>query len=266
MTLADTGATCSLCPAPLAVKKHGWCWAHYLRWRKSGDPSGSGKRLRGAPIVHGVYAGYVAGCRCDKCRSAQRAYAAQRRARFERGDLELRHGLWSTYCVGCRCNPCRRAASERAYCKREERYDRLRRGLVRVEHGVFRTYSEFGCRCSECSSAFRVVIRQYDGQCRPRKSRKISRRRTVPRLTAIEIEARNHAFRQEQLAAAVADADAELAELIASQQKDRFYREQGFIISLDARAQHGDGTERYDYIGDEWDDPTFDAVAELVGA
>lgn len=76
MTLRYQGV-CSLCPNPVAVKKHHWCWAHYLRWRRTGDPTGSGKRRRGAPIVHGTWAGYVANCRCLLCRRAQREYSAQ---------------------------------------------------------------------------------------------------------------------------------------------------------------------------------------------
>lgn len=39
--------TCKVdgCIKPVGVKKHGWCYAHYVRWRKSGDP-GSGFLLR----------------------------------------------------------------------------------------------------------------------------------------------------------------------------------------------------------------------------
>lgn len=76
MTFDPKGATCTLCPRPLAVKKHGWCWSHYLRARRNGgNPDGSGKRLRGDPIVHGTWVAYGTGCRCLDCRHAARVYS-----------------------------------------------------------------------------------------------------------------------------------------------------------------------------------------------
>lgn len=266
MTYANpAGDACVVCESPVAVKKWGYCWAHYMRWRKSGDPHGSGKRRRGAPLVHGVYGSYVAGCRCDECTDAMRSYRRERAAAIQRGDVDIAHGSASSYCSGCRCRRCRLAMNAAAKKKRDAKYERFRQGLLRVEHGVFRTYSEFGCRCETCSVAFRVEIRQYDGRrCRPRRQRKprtINRSRRTVRLSDIETEARNHAFREREVADAVANADEELRELIAEQSKEArssFQSARG-ASSLDAQVFE-DGGSRYDFIGSEWDDPTFDAV------
>lgn len=122
MSYDPKGATCSLCESLVAVKKHGWCWGHYLRFKRHGHPEG-GKKMRrpGAPIEHGVYAGYIGGCRCPMCNGAQSRYHAERSARFARGELRLQHGIWSTYCTGCRCLLCRNASRNRA-----EHYRRFR--------------------------------------------------------------------------------------------------------------------------------------------
>jgi len=109
---------------------------------------------------HGTVNGYVnLGCRCDRCRGAQRDYCrdythrtGRRRPREQwlserRTQAESRdnHGSETRYSRGCRCEPCRRAAADA----------RARRRLMPAvsRHGVYSSYSN-GCRCDECRAAY----------------------------------------------------------------------------------------------------------------
>jgi len=66
------------------------------------------------PLVknHGTTSGYAAGCRCDQCKDAQRAYTAEYKAQLATSG-EYRHGTMSGYTTGCRCDDCK--AAQRAY-------------------------------------------------------------------------------------------------------------------------------------------------------
>jgi hypothetical protein len=61
---------------------------------------------------HGTHNGYKnLGCRCDRCKEANRIeeakVKARRIARFRNGEAEVTHGLYTTYGNwGCRCRPC----------------------------------------------------------------------------------------------------------------------------------------------------------------
>lgn len=95
-------------------------WAKYAadrrnRHRKAGLPPGH--------PAHGTLNGYVElGCRCPRCKSANRAAArkgaAQRKQALPPAGSPL-HGLRRTYVYGCRCEKCRAAESD---------YQRRRRG------------------------------------------------------------------------------------------------------------------------------------------
>jgi len=66
----------------------------------------------GLPIAdprHGSTAGYVAGCRCDRCKQANKDYRAAQKARGLPPD-DPRHGTVGGYTnYHCRCEPCRDA-------------------------------------------------------------------------------------------------------------------------------------------------------------
>lgn len=66
---------------------------------------------------HGAFKNYQAGCRCERCREANRVrHAAQRADRRARGGLppgDSRHGTHTGYTNWCcRCDPCRAAGSD----------------------------------------------------------------------------------------------------------------------------------------------------------
>lgn len=69
------------------------------------------------PPNHGTRSGYTAGCRCRRCREANRAYILQWRHSTGRADPAKRilpgiyceHGTLSRYQRGCKCDPCRAA-------------------------------------------------------------------------------------------------------------------------------------------------------------
>lgn len=68
--------------------------------------------VRRKPAKHGERLRYARGCRCPKCRKANRDYA-----RSQKGKEPPQHGTESGYMnYGCRCTPCTRArsAAERA--------------------------------------------------------------------------------------------------------------------------------------------------------
>lgn len=262
--------TCSLCARPVAVLAQGWCWAHYQRARRNGgDPHGSGKRLAGAPLLHGRYASYVAGCRCGLCTSAMRGYHKQRTARVQMGCLgKLVHGTQSTYTAGCRCDACRIGFIKAKRQLRTRAQMRLQQGWVEIVHDAW-GYRYWGCRCDDCTEAHREDRRERDRAARlargirPRRAaaprpRRIGR---ATKLAACSVDEQNRAFRDRELAAAIAAADGELAELIAAQARDHFQRE-SFTFSLDAPDWLG--RDRHDLIGDEWADPTFDFVCEQL--
>lgn len=63
---------------------------------------------------HGTTNGYGnLGCRCERCREANRiAHAQYRRKAITEGRLvteDVEHGTPYRYDVGCRCDPCRQA-------------------------------------------------------------------------------------------------------------------------------------------------------------
>lgn len=128
---------------------------------------------------HGTRTGYLYGCRCDRCRRAQRDYSSSfsgeyRKAKQFKQFKELladpddpRHGTKTGYAYGCRCEECRKANSdyERGRGRRRDpEVERERRRLRLAEmqadphdrrHGTPTGYS-YGCRCEMCRAAGRV--------------------------------------------------------------------------------------------------------------
>ncbi|MCZ4602971.1 hypothetical protein O3S80_04120 [Streptomyces sp. Lzd4kr] len=74
---------------------------------------------------HGKATTYKAGCRCTKCREANRLYqqaANARRASDPALADRAGHGRASTYInYACRCEPCREANTRRLRTQREQR-------------------------------------------------------------------------------------------------------------------------------------------------
>ena len=74
-------------------------------------------------VKHGVRSRYVAGCRCEECRQAERTY--QRKRREERAstpDDQKPHGTARCYVhFGCRCAPCTDAARAAVYANQRKR-------------------------------------------------------------------------------------------------------------------------------------------------
>lgn len=84
--------------------------------------------------AHGTRTRYVAGCRCDECREANRIYVADRRRRRGGAAAEYasrkarglaaddpRHGTRLGYNGwGCRCQPCRAANAEYQRARRKQ--------------------------------------------------------------------------------------------------------------------------------------------------
>lgn len=63
--------------------------------------------------LHGRRSQYIAGCRCDECREADREYQQQRREqRRQLPDEQKPHGTPKCYThYECRCEACTHAAS-----------------------------------------------------------------------------------------------------------------------------------------------------------
>ncbi|MCU1530841.1 MAG: vBYenPAB5 [Arthrobacter sp.] len=95
---------------------------------------------------HGTTTGYAAGCRCDECKAARRAYlAAYKAKKAQAGDY--RHGTMSGYTSGCRCDECKNA--QRAYMTT---YRAQLADSGDYSHGIMSGYTS-GCRCDECARA-----------------------------------------------------------------------------------------------------------------
>ena len=103
-------------------------------------------------MKHGTNSGYSKGCRCDDCKSANKAY---RKAWAERRRASIPHGTTNGYAnYGCRCDPCKAAHSARV------KGDNARHAGERpTTHGVD-GYKRFGCRCSICVEATRKGERE----------------------------------------------------------------------------------------------------------
>jgi hypothetical protein len=70
------------CAVPGCTRPHsglGYCNLHYQRFKKHGSTD-KPQAVR-AKAAHGTRSRYVAGCRCEKCRRAERMYARTRRLR-----------------------------------------------------------------------------------------------------------------------------------------------------------------------------------------
>lgn len=137
-------------------------------------------------IAHGSVAGYTAGCRCDACVPAWKAYQTQWRAN-RLADPECPHGNRVTYLSGCRCEECRQANAA---------YNMARKAKLRsaksVPHGTIDGYSNYSCRCVECTAAKRAdtrnyYIRNHVAFLERAKKRKWHLRRDARRVTAADI-------------------------------------------------------------------------------
>lgn len=49
----DLSCAIADCVKPILVKKYGWCSAHYQRWKKYGNPTGSHPTQKGLPCTYG---------------------------------------------------------------------------------------------------------------------------------------------------------------------------------------------------------------------
>lgn len=73
------------------------------------------------------------------------------------------HGIASTYrsqVYACRCDPCREASTALQRRGSAERAARLKAG-EEVEHGTTSTYTNWGCRCPECTESNKAACRDY---------------------------------------------------------------------------------------------------------
>jgi len=64
------------------------------------------------------------------------------------------HGVSAYRSNYCRCDVCRIASTDRAREERQARRERLLADPTLAPHGVPATYSNWGCRCRECTTAY----------------------------------------------------------------------------------------------------------------
>lgn len=111
---------------------------------------------------HGTRNGYVnLGCRCDRCREANRRSMAEKRRRMAEGATG-EHGRAATYTNHrCRCDACRDANAAD---------QRRRRGATTglpaddPRHGLATTYSNHRCRCDRCRAAWAAYFAERRGR------------------------------------------------------------------------------------------------------
>lgn len=101
-------------------------------------------------VMHGVQAGYRAGCRCERCRAANTAtHARYRRERAGRID-DAPHGTNGGYDNwSCRCESCCSAHAEAMANQAQNRANRP----DEIPHGTRSGYVFWRCRCDECRAA-----------------------------------------------------------------------------------------------------------------
>lgn len=68
------------------------------------------------------------------------------------------HGTPRTYKRGCRCDLCRAANKQRVLAWRAESYAKA---IPPNAHGRASTYSNWGCRCAECTRAHSARCAEY---------------------------------------------------------------------------------------------------------
>lgn len=88
---------------------------------------------------------------------ARREEAAREEA--ERRNAPPPHGTLRRYRRGCHCEECRAENRAHHYRWREDARARLERGEAEVEHGHPWTYSNWACRCPECTEAWRQYLK-----------------------------------------------------------------------------------------------------------
>jgi hypothetical protein len=130
------------CPCDVcrhAVLAHKRVAAHHSRRRLLHDATSN---------HHGTHYGYSLGCRCDFCRSAQRAYRAQRGEGLRRNESDPRHGTTTGYGLGCRCQDCKTARLR----DRSRIAERFIQDSTDYRHGTITGYG-IGCHCDACENA-----------------------------------------------------------------------------------------------------------------
>lgn len=108
----------------------------------------------------GTTGSYRRGCRCDVCRAANAAAAAERRARrLEQGMPADAHGMPSGYTFwGCRCKVCKRTERDRSRNKRAAKPPT--NSIPDDKHGTASGYGYWRCRCEPCKRANREVAQR----------------------------------------------------------------------------------------------------------
>jgi hypothetical protein len=71
---------------------------------------------------HGTVTGYSYGCRCDKCREAERNRKKQIGKKLKADTTDPRHGTSTGYMYGCRCLKCTTANTYACKIRKYKRY------------------------------------------------------------------------------------------------------------------------------------------------
>ena len=79
-----------------------------------------------------------------------------------------RHGVdkYRSQAYACRCDHCRYGNTERMRGERRTRFERLAADPTLAVHGLAATYSNWGCRCRECTDANTAKTNEYRQQRR----------------------------------------------------------------------------------------------------
>lgn len=104
---------------------------------------------------------------------------------------KTQHGTYSSYNMGCRCGLCREAKREYGRRYRAANAERIRVAVERGEplpenipHGTAGGYTNFACRCEDCTAAAREDDRRYRAANRDKvnaaKAAYLSRKRSTP--------------------------------------------------------------------------------------
>lgn len=230
----------------------------YNRAYKNGMRVGRGRPKKA--VAHGTITMYTKrGCRCDECRENWRRYSKQAARRYRAAKYANReqpkekvliHGRITTRRRhGCQCVPCRAAYAE--YVRFRNRW--------RATHPGEPCPSPSICEVCDRNYMGKGIKGACSNACYSKRWR-AQRRKAVPASeTPSAVRARVEARARELSAVAAAARDnPELAELIASQERDQRVGDRvshRWMRSLDARLGDGDGAEFGEIIGSEALDP-----------